>query len=80
MSLLRHRRLARGAATGADACGRWAGFGVLSLLVRPVDVDARIPGTGVLGEQRAAARDKPFDVGRFGPADDHLMPLITHGL
>jgi hypothetical protein len=41
---------------------------------------SRIPGTGVLGEQRAAARDKPFDVGRFGPADDHLMPLITHGL
>ncbi|WP_329367516.1 hypothetical protein [Streptomyces sp. NBC_01483] len=37
-----------------------------SVLVRPVDVDAWIPGTGVLGEQRAAARDKPFDVGRFG--------------
>ncbi|MFE5085303.1 hypothetical protein [Streptomyces mirabilis] len=51
-----------------------------SVLARPVDVDARVAGTSVLREQCAAAGDKPLDVGLFGPADDHLMPFITHGL
>ncbi|WP_246887163.1 hypothetical protein [Streptomyces sp. GESEQ-13] len=44
----------------------------------PTHVDARVPRPGVLGEQRATARDKPVHIGRLGKADDDLMLLITH--